>query len=162
MAKYKIMMTKWFLGTGGGDGCSTFFENWDDAKLDKYSIDPDEYDHSNMVESPSILIDNYYTHTIPYLTMIYLWDEKVDFVLSSKYNPLMTGTGEVGMPKDAEERISVLSSTTSSARKRFPKRKIKIRKDEKNGDGGMNESMIAIDNLLTRKIEEKKPAAVKK
>ena len=52
------MITKWFLGTGGGDGRSTYFENWDDAKFDKYSIYPDEYDHTNMAERPSILIDN--------------------------------------------------------------------------------------------------------
>ena len=79
MAQYKAMITKWFLGTGGGDGRSIFFENWDDAKFDKYSIDPDDYDHTNMADRPSILIDNYHNHRNPYLTMIYLWDEKVDF-----------------------------------------------------------------------------------
>ena len=100
MAKYKIMMTKWFLGTGGGDGCSNFFENSDYTKLDKYSIDLDEYDHTNMVERPSILIDNYHTHTNSYLKMIYLWDKKVDFLLPSKYNLLMTGTGKAEMPEN--------------------------------------------------------------
>ena len=100
MAQYKAMITKWFLRTVGGDSCSTFFENWDDAKFDKYSINPDEYDHTNIVERPSILIDNYHNHRSPYLTMIYLWDEKVDFLLSSRYDPLTAGTGEAGMRRE--------------------------------------------------------------
>ena len=65
------MITKWFLGTGGGDGRSTFFKNWDEAKFDKYEIDPEEYYHSKIVDRPSILIDKYHTHRTPYLTMIF-------------------------------------------------------------------------------------------
>ena len=48
----------------------------------------------------------------------------------------MAVTGEGGMPKDDEESISALSSTTSSAHKRSPKRNIKIRKDAKIVDVG--------------------------
>ena len=80
MAQYKAMTTKWFLGTGGGDGRSTFFENWDDAKFIKYAIDPDDYDHTNMAERSSILIDNYHNHRNLYLTMIYFWDKKWIFI----------------------------------------------------------------------------------
>ena len=147
------------LGTGGGDGRSTFFENWDDAKFDKYSIDPDEYDHTNMAERPSILIDNYHNHRNLYLTMIYLWDEKVDFLLSSRYDPLTAGTGEAGMRREDEESISELSGTASSARKRSPRSKSKLRRDGKRDEGGINESMMAIVKLLKSTNENKKPPA---
>ena len=50
-----------------------------------------------MTERPSILIDNYHTHRQPYLTMIFLWDERVSFLLSSRYDPLKASTGEAGM-----------------------------------------------------------------
>ena len=58
MSQYKSMITKWFMGIGGGDGRLTFFENWDEAKFEKYEIDPEEYDHTNIADRPSILIDN--------------------------------------------------------------------------------------------------------
>ena len=29
------------MGIGGGDGRLTFFENWDEAKFEKYEIDPE-------------------------------------------------------------------------------------------------------------------------
>jgi len=54
----------------------------------------------------------------------------------------MAGTGEARMPKYDEESISALSTTISSARKRSPKRKIKIQKDGQIVDGGMNESVV--------------------
>ena len=38
--------------------------------------------------------------------MIYLWDEEVAFLLSSRYEPLKAGTGEAGMPREDEESIS--------------------------------------------------------
>ena len=130
MTQYRNMMTKWFLGTGGRDGRSTLFENWDAVKLEKYDIDPDEYDHTNMASRPSILINNYHTHKTPYLTMIFLWDEKVDFLLSSKYDPLDTGTGEAGIVQDEDTSfngsISGHTSSSSSIRRRSPKAKIKI------------------------------------
>ena len=154
MAQYKAMITKWFMGTGGGDGRSTFFENWDEAKLDKYAIDPEEYDHTNMAERPSILIENYHNHRNPYLTMIYLWDEKVDFLLSSRYDPLTAGTGEAGMRIDDDESISELSTTASSAKKRSPR---KVKRNGKKDDGGINESMLAIVNLLKSSSDNKKP-----
>ena len=162
MAQYKVMITKWFLGTGGGDGRSTFFENWDDAKFEKYNIDPDEYDHTNMSERPSILINNYHTNKNPYLTMIYLWDEKVDFLLSSRYDPLNAGSGEAGMPRDDEESDSVLSTTPLSARKRSRRHKIKVKKVNKNGtDGIMTDGILAIVSLLKANTnEEKKLPAV--
>ena len=72
MAEYYSMITKLFLGTGGGDVWSKYFENWNAEKFDKYNIDPDDYDHTNMAERPSILINNYRNIKNSYLTMIYL------------------------------------------------------------------------------------------
>ena len=77
------------FGNRRGDGRSTLFENWDAVKLEKYDINPDEYDHTNMASRPSILIDNYHTHKTPYLTMIFLWDEKVDFFYPRSMTPWM-------------------------------------------------------------------------
>ena len=105
LAQYKVMCTKWFLGTGGGDGRSTMFEAWDDEKLQKYNVTEDTYDHTDIRSRPSILINNYHTHRQPFLTMIFLWDEQVSFLLSSKYEALKAGTGEAGMPKVGDEDI---------------------------------------------------------
>lgn len=82
--------------------------------------------------------------------------------MSSRYDPLKAGAGEDGMPRDDEEIISTLLGTASSVRKRSPQRKTKIRKDGKSGDGGINESIMAIVELLKTKNEEKMPFAVKK
>ena len=163
MTQFRNMITKWFLGTGGGDGRSTLFENWDAVKLEKYDIDPEEYDHTNMASRPSILIDKYHTHKTPYLTMIYLWDEKVDFLLSSKYDPLDAGTGEAGMHQDEDGSISGHTSSSSSFRRRSPKPKIKVKKSKHNETNkSINDSMMAIVNLLnTNKTEEKKAAVAK-
>ena len=90
------------------------FENWDAVKLVKYDVDPDEYDHTDMASRPSILINNYHNHKTPYLTMIYLWDEKVDFLLSSKYDPLDADTGEAGINQDEEGSISGHTSSSMS------------------------------------------------
>ena len=107
-----------------------------------------------MAERPSILIENYHNHRNPYLTMIYLWDEKVDFLLSSRYDPLTAGTGEAGMRIDDDESISELSTTASSAKKRSPR---KVKRNGKKDDAGINESMLAIVNLLKSSSDNKKP-----
>ena len=52
------MYTKWFLGTGGGDGPSTIFESWDDGKLKRYNVTEETYDHTDVGACPSILVDN--------------------------------------------------------------------------------------------------------
>ena len=146
------MCTKWFLGTGGGDGQSTMFESWDDAKLTKYNINVDEYDHTDVAERPTILIDNYHTHRQPYLTMIFLWDERVNFLLSSRYDPLKAGTGEAGMEIDEDDEDDVstseLSSSYSSARRRSPKKTRQMKGKGKRNDGGIKETMSEIVNLI--------------
>ena len=106
------MCSKWYLGTGGGDGRSTFFESWDEAKLSKYSVDPSSYDHTNISSRPSILINQYHSNRTPYLTMIFLWDEEVDHLLSSRYDPLDAGIGEAGMPRATEECNSPIENVS--------------------------------------------------
>ena len=69
----------------------------------------------NIADRLNILIDNYHTHQTPNLTMIYLWDEKVDFLLSSRYDPLTAGMREAGMPRDDNDSDEVSLSVSSIA-----------------------------------------------
>lgn len=144
------MCTKLFLGTGGGDGRSTMFESWNDAKLKKYSISVDDYDHTDVAEQPSILINNYHTHIHPYLTMIFLWDERVHFLLSSRYDPLKAGRGEAEIGNDEDDEddnsMSGLSSAYTSANRRSPMKKTR----GKRGKGAANNSGVkdTIDGLV--------------
>lgn len=62
LSQYKVMYTNWFLGTGGGDGCSTMFESYDDEKIKKYNLTEETYDHIDVGARPSILVNNYHTH----------------------------------------------------------------------------------------------------
>ena len=151
------MCTKWFLGTGGGDGRSTMFESWDDAKLDKYKIRDETYDHTDVAARPSILVNNYHSHRQPYLTMIFLWDEMVNFLLSSRYDPLNAGTGEAGMPKvgdnECDSIVDDMSRRTVSPIHRRGKRGKNTKKE-----GGMKETMIEIVNLIKNSTTAKEPS----
>ena len=62
---YKATLKDWFKGTGGGSGASTMFEAWDDEKLSHHNIDPDTYDHTDISNRPSILIQNYSKQRAP-------------------------------------------------------------------------------------------------
>ena len=97
MTEYKAILNLWFEGTGGGSGETSMFQSWSEEKLDKYDIDPTIYDHTDISSRPSILIDGYAKHK-KYLTMIFLWDERKDYILASKYNPINIGMGEAGIP----------------------------------------------------------------
>ena len=137
------MCTKWFLGTGGGDGRITMFENWDEDKFKRYNISKDSYDHHDVGARPTILIDNYHKHKHPYLTMIHLWDEKKSFILSSKYDPLNAGKGGAGMPRD-DSTLSALSSSSGSRRSQSRQ------KPKDKGDGGsIRETMQEMMGLMT-------------
>ena len=59
LAGYKASLIEWNKGTGGGLGLETEFERWDDDKFEKYGIDPDEYDHTNVQDRPLILFAMY-------------------------------------------------------------------------------------------------------
>ena len=117
LTEYKAMLYKWYKGTGGGSGVSTMFQNWSDEKKDRYDVIVEEYDHSNVKERPSILIDNYSKKK--YLTIIFLWDEEKDYILGSKYNPVSIGIGEAGIINMEEE------TTVSQMTSRSPPPKVK-------------------------------------
>ena len=78
--------------------------------MELYGVDLDTYDHHDILNRPSILINNYHKHMYPYLTLIHLWDETKSFLLSSRYDPLNSGKGEVGLPRDDETIILITSS----------------------------------------------------
>ena len=93
---YKAALKEWFKGTGGGPGIDVAFQIWGDEKLQKYDVDVDTYDHTDVVARPIVLFDNYNTHKIPYLTVIRMWDKVSDYLLTAKHDPLAIGSGEVG------------------------------------------------------------------
>ena len=59
LTEFKAVLHNWFAGTGGKSGDSSMFEDWGDEKLNKYDVDIEAYDHTNMKERPSILIYSY-------------------------------------------------------------------------------------------------------
>ena len=94
---YKAALNEWHKGTGGGSGLETEFEKWADDKFEKYGIDHDNYDHTNVESRPLVLFNLYSKSKEPYLTVIRLWDNQVQNLLCAKYDPIFLGTGEVGM-----------------------------------------------------------------
>ena len=57
---YKSVLKERYMDTGGGSGVVTLFEGWSDAKLGKFNIDVEIYDHTNVGNMPTILIIKYY------------------------------------------------------------------------------------------------------
>ena len=45
-----------------------------------------------------------------------MWDEIVDFILSSKYDPLDKGTGEAGLRDDGDASISEITVMSKSSK----------------------------------------------
>ena len=136
------MCTKWFLGTGGGDGRTHMFENWDEAKYEKYGLDMDTYDHHDVSKRPTVLINLYHKHRYPYLTMIHLWDEVKSFLLSSKYDPLHSEKGEAGLPR-CDSSLSVLTNSSSS-------RRVKRSPEGKEDSGSIRDTMREMISLLAK------------
>ena len=58
LVEYKAILKQWYLGTGGGSGRATMFEDWSSEKLNKYDIDPSVYDHTDIKNRPAVLIDS--------------------------------------------------------------------------------------------------------
>ena len=119
LTEYKAMLYKWYKGTGGGSGDKTMFQDWSEEKLDKYDVIAEEYDHSNVKDRPSVLIDNY--SKTKYLTIIFLWDEEKDYILGSKYNPFSIGIGEAGINDKDDSTVSqiTLRSTPDKPKAKF-------------------------------------------
>ena len=59
MVLYKAVLKVWHKGTSGGSSLATDFEGWSDAKLEKLNIELDNYDHTNVVTRPDVLINGY-------------------------------------------------------------------------------------------------------
>ena len=100
LVSYKAALNDWHKGTGGGSGLETEFEKWADDKFEKYGIDHENYDHTDVSSRPLVLFDLYSKNKEPYLTVIRLWDNQVQNLLCAKYDPIFLGTGEVGMNVD--------------------------------------------------------------
>ena len=110
------MLNLWLSGTGGDFSELSMFETWSQEKLDRWDINLRVYDHTNVEIRPSILIDEYAKHK-KYLTMIFLWNKKKDYILASKYNSLKIGEGEAGLSR-VESETSALTSITGSVTNR--------------------------------------------
>ena len=75
MVLYKTVLKKWHKGTCGRSGLTKEFEGWSDAKLEKYSVDLNSYDHRDISTRSTVLIHGYRKNRTPFLTLIYLWDK---------------------------------------------------------------------------------------
>ena len=64
---YKAALNEWHKGTGGGSGLETEFEKWGDEKFEKYGIDHDDYNHTDVDSRPLVLF-NIYTLKVRNLT----------------------------------------------------------------------------------------------
>ena len=108
-----MVLKEWYKGTGGGSGLPKHFETWLQDKHNKYDID-EAYDHTDISERPSILLD-LYSKKKKYLTVIFMWDQMLDQVLCSKYNPLKIGRGESGLLHcNDDNSMSGISSCANS------------------------------------------------
>ena len=87
----------------------------------KYDYDPETYDHSDVGSRPIVLFHNYTKNRIPFLTVIWRWDETCNYLLSSKYDPLQIGSVEIRLEDAAEN--SQRGPKESSPTKRTKKRK---------------------------------------
>lgn len=114
LVEYKVKLTIWNKGTGGGSGLKAHFETWNSDKFNKCDIDEYTYDHTDIAIHPPILMD-IYAKKKKYLTYTFLWDSKIDYLISSEYDPLKLGRGKAGMRR-CESEISMSGISTVSQR----------------------------------------------
>ena len=117
-----------------------------------------------MAERPIILINNYHTHRQPYLTIIFLWDERVNFLLSSIYDPLKAGRGEAGIGNNNDDEddtsMSGLSNSYSSEKRISPKKQSCSKKGKGAvSDGAIKETLSEIANLITKSSSNVSPTS---
>ena len=118
---YRACLKDWFKGTGGGPGTDQAFETWNDEMRTKYDYDPETYGHTDVASCPIVLFQSFTKNRVPFLTVIRMWDEACDYLLSSKHDPLTIGSGEIGFEDTATEDIqngSVTLSPVKLGRKR--------------------------------------------
>ena len=129
---YKACLKDWYKGTGGGPGIDNAFETWDDEMRTKYNVEPETYDHTDVSSRPIVLFHNYTKNRVPFLTVIRMWDQTCDYLLSSKHDPLKIGSGELGFEDTAEDCSQIVDSNPSSPAKATKKRK-KVSSTSSNG-----------------------------
>ena len=108
MTEYKGVLKNWHKGTGGGPGLDIYFQSWSTEKLNKYDIDLSDYDHTLVASRPAIMFENYINDSAnkkPYLTIIHMWDDVHQNLLSSKFDPFNVegGGGEIGCDSGSSE-----------------------------------------------------------
>ena len=74
------------------------FEGWLVVKKDKYGLDSETYDHTDITHHPPILIQCYNKYRAPFITILHLWDVKSDGILSVRYYLVNIRDDEAGMP----------------------------------------------------------------
>ena len=109
---YKAALKEWNKGTGGGPGIDAAFQSWDDDKLEKYNVDLETYDHTDIASRPTVLFQYYSKGKVPILTVIRMWDKFSDYLLSSKHDPLSIGSGEIGFEDEHENNDPAPSSSS--------------------------------------------------
>ena len=117
-------------------------------------MDTEDYDHTDVDNRPLILFNLYSKSKEPVLTVIRLWDNKIDNLLCAKYFPIHIGGGKVGMNNDTGcgddtslASASIGGSTTSS-------RKLRKRKGEaKDSAIDLKEVMKSITSLCSAQKE---------
>ena len=70
-------------------------------------------------------MEGYCSQKIPFLTVIFLWDKNVDFLLSSRHDPLKIGQGEPGMGPTTNRTSNTVSMITTDASTGTSTKKIK-------------------------------------
>ena len=110
---YKAALKEWNKGTGGGPGIDAAFQSWDDEKLEKYNVDVNTYDHTDIASRPTVLFQFYTNKKVPFLTVVRMWDKLSDYLLSSKHDPLSIGSGEIGFEIEHHNNHPAPSSSSS-------------------------------------------------
>ena len=122
---YKAALKDWHKGPGGGPGIDAAFQSWGDDKLEKYDVDLETYDHTDVASRPIVFFQNYSKNKIPFLTVIRMWDKVSDYLLSSKHDPLTIGSGEVGFEDENNDNPPNCSGSSSDLSTLSPLKKKK-------------------------------------
>lgn len=142
MVLYKGVLKDWFKGTGGGSGLCTEFEGWNDEKLERFDVDLDTYDHTDIASRPAVLINGYCKQRIPYLTTIHLWDKVSDYFLSSRHDRVKIGRGEGGFDGTPDDFSSMSDSSPNAKRRARKSGKLKNGEPATNGIAAVFKSVF--------------------
>ena len=110
----------------------------------KYNYDPETYDHTDVASRPIILFQGYTKNRVPFLTVIRMWDEACDFLLSSKHDPLTIGSGEIGFDEGTTTEDLQTASVTSSPDKVRRKRKNTLSDNSKGGNTDLSSMLSTV------------------